>query len=425
MTSHHPTELDSATTDSVTSTPRFDHPMNDEPRVRFMCSFGGKILPRPHDDQLRYVGGDTRIVAANRHATFSSLLEKLSKFSGTSNISMKYQLPNEDLDALITITNDEDVENMMEEYDRLAQNHIPHCKMARLRLFLFPNDPVSRTSSISSLLHGSVKREHWFFDALNGGMGTGSGLERGRSEASSILSEVPDYLFGLENSDDPPRESKMKTRPILTDNVSSPDPGSPAHVVSSAFCSTSSGLGPSYVSPIPDLRPVKTKPDNPISIIEPGQSLIESVMDTGESIVLQPTVYGGNPMWHYVHPSPTMQNMSVYHLPGPGPSAEKVSVQQVPIQAQYIQQFSGPPGQIPVGLHQQVPGMGQVYAREVRPVPLMDPYNTRRAIPDGVNQQVYYDMRNAGVVPMYPGMVVPGGEEIHGAVNESTSGRAP
>lgn len=78
----HPSELD---TDSVTSTPRSDnfHAFSHDPRVRFMCSFGGKILPRPHDNQLRYVGGDTRIVAVHRSIAYSTLLTKLSKLSGT------------------------------------------------------------------------------------------------------------------------------------------------------------------------------------------------------------------------------------------------------------------------------------------------------------------------------------------------------
>ncbi|BFG41323.1 hypothetical protein CerSpe_275970 [Prunus speciosa] len=30
-------------------------------KVKFMCSYGGKILPRPHDNQLCYVGGETKI----------------------------------------------------------------------------------------------------------------------------------------------------------------------------------------------------------------------------------------------------------------------------------------------------------------------------------------------------------------------------
>jgi len=69
MTSYHASEVD-----SVASSPRSE---------RFLCCFGGKILPRPHDNQLRYVGGDTRIVAVHRSTNFSILLAKLSKLSGT------------------------------------------------------------------------------------------------------------------------------------------------------------------------------------------------------------------------------------------------------------------------------------------------------------------------------------------------------
>ncbi|KAJ1382378.1 hypothetical protein SESBI_44294 [Sesbania bispinosa] len=35
-------------------------------KVKFLCSFGGKILPRPSDGMLRYVGGQTRIISVRR-----------------------------------------------------------------------------------------------------------------------------------------------------------------------------------------------------------------------------------------------------------------------------------------------------------------------------------------------------------------------
>lgn len=79
MASQYPPELDD---DSVAPSPRSDQFHDPPSRVRFMCSFGGKILPRPHDNQLRYVGGDTRIVAVNRSISFAALLHKLSKLSG-------------------------------------------------------------------------------------------------------------------------------------------------------------------------------------------------------------------------------------------------------------------------------------------------------------------------------------------------------
>lgn len=43
----------------------------NEQRVKFLCSHGGKILPRPSDGQLKYVGGETRLIAVPTNITFS------------------------------------------------------------------------------------------------------------------------------------------------------------------------------------------------------------------------------------------------------------------------------------------------------------------------------------------------------------------
>ncbi|KAK9064222.1 hypothetical protein SSX86_015602 [Deinandra increscens subsp. villosa] len=401
----YPPEQVSATVDSDASSPRSDNLSVDNhretARVRFMCSFGGKILPRPHDNQLRYVGGDTRIVSLLRHSTtFSSLLNKLSKLSGTTDICVKYQLPNEDLDALITVTGDEDVENMMDEFDRLAHNQ----KTARLRLFLFPIDAsLSRASSISSLLDGSIKREHWFLDALNGGRN----LERGRSEVSSIISEVPDYLFGLDNPDDP----KPRTRNLGNDNVSVSDPGSPVPRVSSPYCSTSSTLGPTVAPPIPNLRPVKTKLDNVSpTVSEPKDMVFTESNDP--MMTMKQTDYTGQPVYYVNSPTPMpppMQEMPVYYMQPPSMMPRgNVQMQPVPIPAQYGQQYIGPPSQLP---HPQLSNMGQVLPPGLRPVSGGEPYD----------KPVYYGPRYVG----YPGMVLPGQEETKQPGPEVKMVRAP
>lgn len=433
MTSQQATELESGTTDSVAASPRSDHSLHTShdhhTRVRFMCSFGGKILPRPHDNQLRYVGGDTRIVAVHRSTNFSTLLAKLSKLSGTTDVTVKYQLPNEDLDALISVTTDEDVENMIDEYDRIAQNQNP--RSARLRLFLFLNGNVSRTSSINSLLDGSANRDHWFLDAVNGSGGGGSvtGLERGRSEASSILSEVPDYLFGLDNSDETQsRDTKIRTRHSLLENVSLSVPGSPTPVVSSPFCSTSSAPG---VPSMPNLPPVKTKPDIPDPVVQAKENQVEGFAEMGEIPISQPiTGYPGIPMVHYFpesrYPGHAVQSGPIYYAPGSVPPGN-VSAQNIPIQFPYIQQYPAIPAQVPLGYHHPIPGVGQVYSGGMRPVTAaLDPYDvSTRVIPDGVNPQVFYGVRNPGMVPVYPGMVVSGGEESQGIGSELNTGRIP
>ncbi|GMH05381.1 hypothetical protein Nepgr_007221 [Nepenthes gracilis] len=380
MAAHHPRELDSGT-DSVSSTPRSYHSAHNQPRVRFMCSFGGKILPRPHDNQLRYVGGDTRIVAVNRTTTFSALLSKLSKLTGTADISIKYQMLNEDLDALITIATDEDVENMMEELER--QNN----KTARLRLFLFSNTnngDESRASSISSLLDGSSKRESWFLDALNSG-GDNGGLERGRSEASSIASELPDYLLGLDNPDDA-HQPNSKSAQFLPETARS-DPGSPALAMSSPFGSTSSASG---------VQPVKTAPE-----------LHGPIMDQKETPTYRltemehPTGFTGTPIWSH-HPGAQYQGrpiqsmpIPVYYVSGQGPVPH---IQQMPIQGPYIHPYQVPSGHVRVGYNQVVPGSNPVYGRPSRPV-AMDPYDIQtRVVSGGANQQTYYVI-NGGAIP--------------------------
>lgn len=117
-------------------------------RVRLMCSYGGKIEHRAHDNHFSYVGGDTHIMAVERNIKFPSMISKLSSFWGSS-ISFKYQLPDEDLDSLVSVTSDEDMENMMAEYDRLQKMDY---RPSRLRIFVFANMiPDAGTSSQSNL----------------------------------------------------------------------------------------------------------------------------------------------------------------------------------------------------------------------------------------------------------------------------------
>ncbi|CAH8389463.1 unnamed protein product [Eruca vesicaria subsp. sativa] len=445
MTSVLPPEMDN---DSMASSPRSEH--DSQPRVRFMCTFGGKILPRSPDNQLSYVGGDNRIVAVNRHTTFASLLTKLSKISGKqmipsrlnrdrfklnylirlrilgkSNISVKYQLPNEDLDALISVSTDEDVENMMEEYDRVAQNQNP--RSSRLRLFLFTkniageeDDNDSRASSISSLLDSSVNRDQWFLDALNHGSsavsngGSGKGFERVRSEVSSIVSEVPDYLFGLDNFDEtaPPHDRDPRAK-IRREVSTLSDPGSPRREVPSPYGSTSSA----HV--ITSSTVVKTKPESLEPVLTPKADL------QPEQVIQQSNI-PVNSRWQYAAPGPQIHYQSPVYMVQPGnhmvqPGNHLVQPGNHLVHpVQYIPQYQ----HVPMGYHHQpqphqIPGLGQVYGDTGRPVMM--------AV-DGVNRGAYYGMKTPGPVQMYhhhhPGMVVPGVEEQYRTKTDSDPGGA-
>lgn len=335
-------------------------------------------------------------------------------------MTIKYQLPNEDLDALISVTTDEDVENMMDEYDRLVQTHNSK-SAARLRLFLFSRGEDSRASSINSLLGGSTNRDHWFLDALNGGAPVPE-LERGRSEVSSIVSEVPDYLFGLDNQDDvsiQPREPKSKTRFNPSENVSVSDPGSPAPVVSATSCVTS----------MPNLPPVKTRPDTPSPRAEAAEKTTVNCEPPAMPFS-QPAGFPSNPMMHY-YPGTNYpgQQPVVYFVPGQIPPGN-VPVQHIPIQnpAPFVQQF--PPvggGQVPLAYHHPVTMAGQVYGGGMGPVSSYDPQAeaSARMAADGVSQQMYYGIQNPARAPPYPAgmMAPPVAEEFRGSGSDTRAGR--
>ncbi|XVE55651.1 hypothetical protein DITRI_Ditri03aG0175700 [Diplodiscus trichospermus] len=165
---------------------------NGNYKVKLMCSYGGKIQPRSHDNQLAYVGGDTKILAVDRNIKFSAILAKLSSLcGGDSEVCFKYQLPGEDLDALISVTNDEDLEHMMLEYDRL---HRASAKPARLRLFLFPLNPPTVASGFGGSEPKSERQ--WFVDALN--LVQIQNLDGSSPPASAVPAANPDFLFGLD-----------------------------------------------------------------------------------------------------------------------------------------------------------------------------------------------------------------------------------
>ncbi|KAM1696180.1 hypothetical protein ACFXTN_027736 [Malus domestica] len=50
-----------------------------------MCNYGGKIEPRPHNHQLAYVGGDTKILTVDRNIKLSVIIFKLSSICDTPN----------------------------------------------------------------------------------------------------------------------------------------------------------------------------------------------------------------------------------------------------------------------------------------------------------------------------------------------------
>ncbi|KAF3520735.1 hypothetical protein F2Q69_00051327 [Brassica cretica] len=117
--------------------------------VKFLCSYGGRIIPRYPDNKLRYHGGHTRVLSVQRSISFAELAVKLGEVCGMKVSSLRCQLPADDLDALVTVSSDEDLANLMEEYDLAAT-------ALKIRVFLSP--PLSTMSSSSSSSNSSTSR---------------------------------------------------------------------------------------------------------------------------------------------------------------------------------------------------------------------------------------------------------------------------
>lgn len=147
---------------------------DDTPRVKFLCSFSGSILPRPQDGKLRYVGGETRIVCVPRDISYEELMAKMREIYEGAMV-LKYQQPDEDLDALVSVVNDDDIVNMMEEYDKFDAGD----GFTRLRIFLFSHH--DQDGSLHFCDGDERDNERRYVDALNS------------------LNESPEYRTGQHN----------------------------------------------------------------------------------------------------------------------------------------------------------------------------------------------------------------------------------
>lgn len=193
------------------------------PRIKLMISYGGRIQPRPHDHQLSYVNGETKILHVDRSARFPALRAKLASIAGADELCVKYQLPGEDLDALVSVTNDEDLDHMILEYDRLHANRSGSSgrhNNPRLRIFLFP---INLPPPPAAFLEPKPDRQ-WFVDALNSVPAPPQPPPPPPPlDAAAKAPPSPDYLFGFDKGFVPPPAVKVKDpaqeNPVVLENL--------------------------------------------------------------------------------------------------------------------------------------------------------------------------------------------------------------
>ncbi|KAK8481339.1 hypothetical protein V6N13_144675 [Hibiscus sabdariffa] len=158
-------------------------------KVKILCSFGGKILPRPSDGVLRYVGGQTRIISLRRDVSFNDFVQKMVDAYGQP-VVIKYQLPDEDLDALVSISSLDDLDNMMDEYDKVVERSSDGS--AKLRVFLFSASELDPSGMVQfgDLIDNGQK----YVEAVNGIVeGSAGGITRKESLASLASTRNSDF----------------------------------------------------------------------------------------------------------------------------------------------------------------------------------------------------------------------------------------
>ncbi|MBA0773888.1 hypothetical protein Gotri_009141 [Gossypium trilobum] len=212
-------------------------------KVKILCSFGGKILPRPSDGVLRYVGGQTRIISLRRDVSFNEFVQKMVDAYGQP-VVIKYQLPDEDLDALVSISSLDDLDNMMDEYDKVVERSSDGS--AKLRVFLFSASELDPSGLVQfGDLNDNGQK---YVEAVNGIVeGASCGFTRKESMAS---------LASTRNSD------VSGTEAVDSIGAGQVDVGGPppSNILSPGGNSaTSHDTGPKMMAPDPN--PVAAYPD--------------------------------------------------------------------------------------------------------------------------------------------------------------------
>nr|KYP60733.1 putative serine/threonine-protein kinase DDB-G0267514 [Cajanus cajan] len=165
-------------------------------KIKFLCSFGGRILPRPNDGKLRYVGGETRIISIRKNITWEELMKKTAAICSQTHV-IKYQLPGEDLDALISVCSNEDLHHMIEEYEELERAG----GSQRLRIFLIPSNECESPSSNEARVNQPSDADYHYVVAVNGMLDPS--LRKNSNGPSKSFNQMPHLSPIFEQSKDP------------------------------------------------------------------------------------------------------------------------------------------------------------------------------------------------------------------------------
>ncbi|KAK9274905.1 hypothetical protein L1049_022159 [Liquidambar formosana] len=201
-------------------------------KMKILCSFGGKILPRPSDGRLRYVGGHTRIIRISKDISWQQLMHKTLTIYNQAH-TIKYQLPGEDLDALVSVSCNEDLQNMMEECNELEDGE----GSKKLRMFLFSMSELEDAQNGLAGMDGDSEVQ--YVVAVNG-------MDIGSRKSSTLHALASSSANNLDELDG--QNVERETNGVATDSVGASTSPLTGNIVSSSTVQSSQPILPSSSS---------------------------------------------------------------------------------------------------------------------------------------------------------------------------------
>ncbi|KAG8491704.1 hypothetical protein CXB51_015125 [Gossypium anomalum] len=127
------------------------------------------------------IGGQTMIISVRRYMSFNEFVKKMMDTYGQP-VVIKYQLLDEDLDALVSVSCSDDLVNMMDEYEKVIERSLDGS--AKLRVFLFSASKLDPFGTVQfGDLHVNGQK---YVEAINGIVnGAAGGTARKESIASA------------------------------------------------------------------------------------------------------------------------------------------------------------------------------------------------------------------------------------------------
>ncbi|KQK21355.1 hypothetical protein BRADI_1g60340v3 [Brachypodium distachyon] len=148
-------------------------------KIKLICNFGGRFLPRPSDGELRYIGGDRHLIKIRRDISWQELICKTTKLIRRAH-TIKYHLPGEQVSMLISITSDDDLRHMVDECTVLERTK------EMVTMYLFSGKDDERHVHFVVQSSSDVEKEAQFIALINGLVRPGNELRTQRMDRSSV-----------------------------------------------------------------------------------------------------------------------------------------------------------------------------------------------------------------------------------------------